>query len=86
MILFGSQFATLDDAEACGFSATGPSAVATLAARLLQAGYDPDRPLVLFRRGQRIRKATRDTNTREKRDSHSVRGEWTCSTNSHTSE
>jgi hypothetical protein len=42
VILFGSQFAALDDAEAMGFSASGPNCVQTMALRLLQSGFDPD--------------------------------------------
>ena len=57
-ILYGESFAALDDAEGCGFSASGPNSFATLAGRLLQAGFDPDRPLILFRGGERLGKLT----------------------------
>src|SRR5262245_51410263 len=58
IILFGSQFASVDDADAYGFSASGTNAVQTLASRLLAAGYDADRPLILFRANQNIGRTT----------------------------
>jgi len=58
VILFGSQFAAVDDPEAMGLSASGHNAVQTLASRLLHAGYDPERPLILFRANQCIGKTT----------------------------
>ena len=58
VILFGSQFASVDDADACGFSASGTNAVQTLAARLLAAGYDADRVLVLYRANMKIGKTS----------------------------
>ena len=58
VICFGSNFATLDDREAMGFTASGPNCVQTLAATLLQAGYDADRQLVLFRGGERVGRTT----------------------------
>ena len=54
IILFGSQFAAVDDSEAMGFSASGPSCLATLAQRLLQSGYAPQQTLSLHRGGQHI--------------------------------
>ena len=58
VILFGSQFAALDDAAAMGFSASGPHCVRTMALRLLQSGFDPERELILFRANQRIGSTT----------------------------
>jgi hypothetical protein len=58
VILFGSQFAALDDAEAMGFSASGPRCLQTMALRLLQSGFDPGRPLILFRANQNIGRTT----------------------------
>jgi hypothetical protein len=54
VLLHGSQFAGTDDAETLGMSATGPSALQTLAMRLFQAGFAPERQLVLFRGGERV--------------------------------
>ena len=54
VILFGSQFAAVDDAGAMGISATGHNPVTTLAQKLLQMGFDPDRPMILYRANQRI--------------------------------
>jgi len=54
VILFGQQFAALDDSEAMGFSAQGPGCLRTLASKLLAAGFAPERPLVLFRANQCI--------------------------------
>ena len=58
VILFGSQFAALDDAEAMGFSASGPHCVRTMALRLLQSGFDPQRQMILFRANQNIGRTT----------------------------
>jgi hypothetical protein len=58
VLLFGSQFVAVDDAEAMGFSASGPNCVQTMALRLLQSGFDPERPLILFRANQRIGSTT----------------------------
>lgn len=58
VILFGNQFAACDDAEALGISASGPNCTQTLAQCLLNAGYDGQRPLVLFRAGQMIGKTS----------------------------
>jgi hypothetical protein len=56
--LFGSQFVAVDDAEAMGFSASGPNCLQTMAKRLLQSGFDPQRPLILFRANQNIGRTT----------------------------
>jgi hypothetical protein len=58
VILFGGQFAALDDAEAMGLSASGPNCVQTMALRLLRSGFDPERPLILFRANQNIGRTT----------------------------
>jgi hypothetical protein len=54
VILFGSQFVAVDESEAMGFSASGPNCVQTMALRLLQSGFDPERQMILFRANQRI--------------------------------
>jgi len=58
VICYGDQFVATDDAETLGLSATGPDAIATLAMRLFQAGFDPERHLVLFRGGKRVGRTT----------------------------
>jgi hypothetical protein len=58
VILFGGQFAALDDAEAMGLSASGPRCLQPMALRLLRAGFDPDRPLILYRANQNIGRTT----------------------------
>jgi hypothetical protein len=58
VILFGSQFVALDDAEAMGLSASGPNCIRTMALRLLQSGFNPERPLILFRANQNIGRTT----------------------------
>jgi len=42
VILFGSQFAALDDAAAMGFSASGPHCVRTMALRLSEPKHRPN--------------------------------------------
>jgi len=54
VILFGSQFAAVDDGETLSLSASGPRALQSLASQLLQAGFDPDRALSIYRGGQHI--------------------------------
>jgi hypothetical protein len=54
--LFGLQFAAVDNAE--GLSASGPQCLATLAKRLLQAGFDPERQMLLFRANRRVGSTT----------------------------
>jgi hypothetical protein len=54
VILYGGQFVSIDDGETIGLSASGPDALATLAMRLFQAGFDPERHLILFRGGERV--------------------------------
>jgi hypothetical protein len=39
-------------------SASGPDALATLAMRLFQSGFDPQRSLVMYRGGQYIGRTT----------------------------
>jgi len=58
VILFGGQFVSTDDSETVGLSATGPDALRTLGMRLFQAGFSPNRRLVLYRAGQCIGKTT----------------------------
>jgi len=45
-IQFGSDFITLDDAEAMGISASGPNCLKTLAGALLRAGFSSDRRML----------------------------------------
>jgi hypothetical protein len=58
IMMYGDQFAACDDADAVGFSASGTNALATLAGRLLAAGFDPDRALILFRGAERVGRTT----------------------------
>jgi len=58
VIMFGGQFVSTDDGETIGMSATGPDALQTLAMRLFQAGFNPDRALSLYRGGQHVGKTT----------------------------
>ena len=58
VILYGDQFVSCDDSETVGLSASGPNALETLAMRLFQAGFDPERALVLFRGGKRVGRVT----------------------------
>lgn len=58
VICYGESFAACYDADAMGFSASGHNAVQTLASRLLHAGFDPDRALILFRAGERVGRTT----------------------------
>jgi hypothetical protein len=55
--LFGEQFAAVDDPGIMA-SASGPRCLPTLAARLLQAGFDSERKMILFRAGERIGSTT----------------------------
>ena len=57
-ILFGGNFVALDDSEAFGISASGPSCVRNLAEQLLRAGFGSDRRVHLYRAGCCISKAT----------------------------
>jgi hypothetical protein len=57
IVLFGSQFCAVDDASIMA-SASGPNCLQTMALRLLQSGFDPDRPLILFRANQNIGRTT----------------------------
>jgi|SRR4051812_25595281 hypothetical protein len=61
IILFGSQFAAVDDAEATGISASGPGCLQMLALRLMASGYPPEQSLSLYRNGQHIGKTTLST-------------------------
>ena len=54
VILFGGQFVSTDDSETVGLSAAGPDALANLAMRLFQAGFDPHRMLSLYKGGVHI--------------------------------
>jgi hypothetical protein len=56
-ILFGSQFVAIDNPEIMA-SASGPRCLQTLALRLLRAGFDSDRPLILYRANQNIGRTT----------------------------
>ena len=58
VILFGGQFVSTDDSETVGMSASGPDALATLAMRLFQSGFDPQRSLVMYKGGQYIGRTT----------------------------
>lgn len=58
IICFGDNFASVEDSELQGFSASGPSCLKTLASRLLAAGHPPDTPCVLFRGGERAGRTT----------------------------
>ena len=58
IILFGGQFVSTDDNETLGLSATGPDALQTLAMRLFQSGFSPERQLLLFRGGERVGRMT----------------------------
>ena len=58
LFLFGSQFVAVDDAEAMGFSASGPNCIQTMALRLLQSGFDPERQMIMYRANQRIGSTT----------------------------
>jgi hypothetical protein len=58
VILYGSQFASCDDGDALGMMASGPKPLELLAMRLFQAGFDPERPLILFRGGERVGKTS----------------------------
>jgi hypothetical protein len=55
--LFGEQFAAVDDPGIMA-SASGPRCLPTLASRLLQAGFDSERKMTLFRAGERIGSTT----------------------------
>jgi len=58
VIMFGDGFISTDDGETVGISATGPDALATLAMRLFQSGFDPARVLSLYRGGQHVGRTT----------------------------
>jgi hypothetical protein len=58
VILFGGQFVSTDDSDTLGMSASGPDALATLAMRLFQSGFDPQRSLVMYKGGQYIGRTT----------------------------
>jgi hypothetical protein len=58
VIMFGGQFVSTDDSDTIGMSATGPDALQTLATRLFQSGFDPQRSLVMYRAGQYIGRTT----------------------------
>jgi len=58
VIMFGGQFVSTDDNKTLGLSAYGPDALQTPAMRLFQSGFDPERPLILFRGGRRIGRTT----------------------------
>jgi hypothetical protein len=49
--LYGDGFASIDGE--LQMSAFGPSALATIAKKLIRIGYDPDRELALIRGGKR---------------------------------
>ena len=52
VLLFGGNFAAVDDSELFGFSASGPGCQRTLAQSLLRAGCNGLRQLVFYRAGQ----------------------------------
>lgn len=52
--LHGSQFATVDDPEVWGISATGPAPVQMIGQRLMGLGLDPNRKLSIYRGGVHI--------------------------------
>jgi len=54
IIKFSDGFVSTDDPGTIGMSATGPGALQTLALRLAQSGFDPQRKLVIYRSGQCI--------------------------------
>jgi hypothetical protein len=56
-ILFGSQFVAVDNPEVMA-SASGPQCLQTMAKRLLQAGIDSEREMILFRANQPIGRTT----------------------------
>jgi len=58
VILFGGQFVSTDDAETLGLSASGPDALQTLAMRLFQSGFDPQRSLAMYKGGVYIGRTT----------------------------
>lgn len=58
VILFGGQFVSTDDSETIGLSATGPDALQTVAMRLFQSGFDPQRTLNLYRGGVFVGRTT----------------------------
>ena len=58
VLQYGNQFVSTDDSETLGMSATGENALQTLAMRLFQAGFAPERQLVLFRGGERVGSTT----------------------------
>jgi hypothetical protein len=58
VIMFGGQFVSTDDSDTIGMSAAGPDALQTLATRLFQSGFDPQRALVMYRGGQYIGRTT----------------------------
>ena len=51
--LFGQEFAAVESPRLC-VSATGPGCLRAVASQLLQAGFDPEAKLELFRAGERI--------------------------------
>src|SRR5215813_7837258 len=51
--LFGSEFAAVESPRLC-VSATGPNCLKNVASQLLQAGFDPERELALYRAGDCI--------------------------------
>jgi hypothetical protein len=55
--LFGEQFAAVDDPGIMA-SASGHRCLPTLASRLLQSGFDPDRKLILWRGNERVGSTT----------------------------
>ena len=55
--LFGGQFCAVDNTEIKA-NASGPQCLQTMAKRLLQAGIDSDRPMILFRANQPIGRTT----------------------------
>ena len=53
---YGDQFVSGD--ETLGLSAQGPDALATLARRLVQSGFDPERRLIILKGSERVGSTT----------------------------
>jgi len=51
--MYGQEFAAVESPRLC-VSATGPGCLKTVASQLLQAGFDPETKVELFRAGERI--------------------------------
>lgn len=51
--MYGQEFCAVESPRLC-ISATGPGCLKTVASQLLQAGFDPETKVELFRAGERI--------------------------------